>query len=305
MPSRSTARRRKAASSSWAPRGRTTPPGTRSGRRSRPVRCAATASARARATHTAPRPSSASRLRTRSRSGRGRRSCRSRRRPARRRRPPTGMPGTRRPPARRWRATLSPWPPGSSASTSPSCADSRTRPATVSAAAGGSRRRSPGSGAHAGAGAMKLRLGLSTCPNDTFAFHAILERRIDLRGLEFEPEFLDVQQLNDGLFAGRYDVSKASFYEALLLAGDFGVPGPARRSASASALCWWPRGRDPAGPGCARPLPRPDDHGDAALPLPAPGRRRDRACRVLGYRSGAARRRRRHRRAHPRGPADV
>jgi 1,4-dihydroxy-6-naphthoate synthase len=70
---------------------------------------------------------------------------------------------------------------------------------------------------------LKLRLGLSTCPNDTFAFHAILERRIDLRGLEFEPELLDVQQLNDGLFAGRYDVSKASFYAALLLAGDYGV----------------------------------------------------------------------------------
>jgi 1,4-dihydroxy-6-naphthoate synthase len=70
---------------------------------------------------------------------------------------------------------------------------------------------------------MKLRLGLSTCPNDTFAFHAILERRIDLRGLEFEAELLDVQQLNDGLFAGRYDVSKASFYAGLLLAGDYGV----------------------------------------------------------------------------------
>ncbi|HEY3765869.1 MAG TPA: MqnA/MqnD/SBP family protein [Gaiellales bacterium] len=70
---------------------------------------------------------------------------------------------------------------------------------------------------------MKLRLGISTCPNDTFAFHAILERRIDLRGLEFETELLDVQQLNDGLFAGRYDVSKASFYAALLLAGDYGV----------------------------------------------------------------------------------
>jgi 1,4-dihydroxy-6-naphthoate synthase len=70
---------------------------------------------------------------------------------------------------------------------------------------------------------VKLRLGLSTCPNDTFAFHAILERRIDLRGLEFDAELLDVQQLNDGLFAGRYDVSKASFYAALLLAGDYGV----------------------------------------------------------------------------------
>ena len=70
---------------------------------------------------------------------------------------------------------------------------------------------------------MKLRLGLSTCPNDTFAFHAILERRIDLRGLEFDAELLDVQQLNDGLFAGRYDISKASFYAALLLARDYGV----------------------------------------------------------------------------------
>ena len=70
---------------------------------------------------------------------------------------------------------------------------------------------------------MKLRLGLSTCPNDTFAFHAILERRVDLRGLEFDADLLDVQQLNDGLFAGRYDISKASFYAALLLAGDYGV----------------------------------------------------------------------------------
>lgn len=70
---------------------------------------------------------------------------------------------------------------------------------------------------------MRLRLGLSTCPNDTFAFHAILQRRIDLRGLEFDAELLDVQQLNDGLFAGRYDISKASFHAALLLAGDYGV----------------------------------------------------------------------------------
>ena len=29
-----------------------------------------------------------------------------------------------------------------------------------------------------------IHLGISTCPNDTFAFHGILERRVDLRGLE-------------------------------------------------------------------------------------------------------------------------
>jgi 1,4-dihydroxy-6-naphthoate synthase len=72
---------------------------------------------------------------------------------------------------------------------------------------------------------MKLRVGLSPCPNDTFAFHAILERRIDLRGLEIEPQLLDVQQLNEGLFADRFDVSKASFHAALLLADRYDVLG--------------------------------------------------------------------------------
>jgi 1,4-dihydroxy-6-naphthoate synthase len=70
---------------------------------------------------------------------------------------------------------------------------------------------------------MKLRLGISPCPNDTFAFHAILERRIDLRGLEIDAELVDVQQLNDGLFEDRYDVAKASFHAALLLSDRYVV----------------------------------------------------------------------------------
>jgi 1,4-dihydroxy-6-naphthoate synthase len=70
---------------------------------------------------------------------------------------------------------------------------------------------------------VRVRLGISPCPNDTFAFHGILERRVDLRGLEFETELVDVQQLNDGLFAGRYDLAKASFHAALLLADRFVV----------------------------------------------------------------------------------
>jgi 1,4-dihydroxy-6-naphthoate synthase len=70
---------------------------------------------------------------------------------------------------------------------------------------------------------MKLRLGISTCPNDTFAFHAILERRIDLEGLEPEFALLDVQKLNEGLAAGRFDYAKASFHAALHLADRYGV----------------------------------------------------------------------------------
>jgi len=65
---------------------------------------------------------------------------------------------------------------------------------------------------------VRLRLGISPCPNDTFAFHAIMHGAVDLRGLEFDIELRDVQALNEGLAAGRYDIAKASFHAALLLA---------------------------------------------------------------------------------------
>ena len=65
---------------------------------------------------------------------------------------------------------------------------------------------------------MKIRLGISTCPNDTFAFHALMERLVDWRGLSYEVELLDIQQLNSGLRDGRFDVAKASFHAALYLA---------------------------------------------------------------------------------------
>ena len=63
----------------------------------------------------------------------------------------------------------------------------------------------------------KIRLGISTCPNDTFAFHALLNRKVDWRGLDFKVELLDIQQLNQRLFDDAWDVAKASFHAALLL----------------------------------------------------------------------------------------
>ncbi len=68
-----------------------------------------------------------------------------------------------------------------------------------------------------------IHLGISTCPNDTFAFHGILERKVDPRGLDFRVELLDVEALNRRLFAGDFDVAKASFHAALLLRADLGV----------------------------------------------------------------------------------
>lgn len=63
-----------------------------------------------------------------------------------------------------------------------------------------------------------IRLGISTCPNDTFTFHGLMTRSVDWRGLNFEVELIDIQQLNDRLFAGEFDVAKTSFHAALLLA---------------------------------------------------------------------------------------
>ena len=62
-----------------------------------------------------------------------------------------------------------------------------------------------------------IRLGISTCPNDTFAFHGLLSRSVDWRGLDFQIELLDIQQLNDRLFSQSFDVAKASFHAALHL----------------------------------------------------------------------------------------
>ncbi|MEY4701257.1 MAG: 1,4-dihydroxy-6-naphtoate synthase [Pseudomonadota bacterium] len=62
---------------------------------------------------------------------------------------------------------------------------------------------------------MVYSLAISTCPNDTFMFHAILEHRIDLRGLEFEITLCDIQELNLGMQGERYDFCKASSVAAL------------------------------------------------------------------------------------------
>ena len=62
-----------------------------------------------------------------------------------------------------------------------------------------------------------IRLGISTCPNDTFAFHALLHDLVDLRGLKFDIQLLDIQQLNTALHQDAFDVAKASFNAALHL----------------------------------------------------------------------------------------
>jgi 1,4-dihydroxy-6-naphthoate synthase len=64
----------------------------------------------------------------------------------------------------------------------------------------------------------KLRIGISTCPNDVFVFHGLLAREVDAHGLELDFELADVEELNRRLLAGELDAAKASFSAALELA---------------------------------------------------------------------------------------
>ena len=59
---------------------------------------------------------------------------------------------------------------------------------------------------------MTLSLAFSPCPNDCFMFDAIVHRRIDLEGLEFDVTLADIEALNRSTFAAEVDVSKLSFH---------------------------------------------------------------------------------------------
>lgn len=41
-----------------------------------------------------------------------------------------------------------------------------------------------------------MKLAISPCPNDTFIFEALINRRVDMRGLTFDVEYHDIEELN-------------------------------------------------------------------------------------------------------------
>ena len=58
---------------------------------------------------------------------------------------------------------------------------------------------------------MKLSLGFSPCPNDTFIFDALVNKKIDTEGITLQPVLEDVQTLNEWAIQGRLDVTKISY----------------------------------------------------------------------------------------------
>ena len=58
---------------------------------------------------------------------------------------------------------------------------------------------------------MKLTLGFSPCPNDTFIFDALVNKKIDTGDLDFEPVLEDIETLNKWSSTGKLDITKLSF----------------------------------------------------------------------------------------------
>ena len=58
---------------------------------------------------------------------------------------------------------------------------------------------------------MKLSLGFSPCPNDTFIFDALVNRKIDTGDFSFDVVLEDVQTLNKWALEKKLDVSKVSY----------------------------------------------------------------------------------------------
>jgi len=68
---------------------------------------------------------------------------------------------------------------------------------------------------------MKLTIGFSPCPNDTFIFDALINKKIDTGDLSFEAILEDVQTLNNYARAGRLDISKISYGVLPLVLGEY------------------------------------------------------------------------------------
>ena len=58
---------------------------------------------------------------------------------------------------------------------------------------------------------MTLSLAFSPCPNDTFIFDALVNKKIDTKGLQFEVQLEDVQTLNQWALDNKTDISKISY----------------------------------------------------------------------------------------------
>ncbi len=115
-----------------------------------------------------------------------------------------------------------------------------------------------------------IRLGISTCPNDTFLFHGLLSGEVEVEGHRVEIELLDVQELNQRLLdpgpAPAFDVAKASYHLALRMAGELlALPTGSALGFGNGPLLLARAGLEPPTPTPSSRVLCPGEHTTAAL----------------------------------------
>ena len=70
---------------------------------------------------------------------------------------------------------------------------------------------------------MKYTLGFSPCPNDTFIFDALVNKKIDTGDINFEVILEDVQTLNKWAMIGKLDITKLSYGVLSLVLDEYAV----------------------------------------------------------------------------------
>jgi 1,4-dihydroxy-6-naphthoate synthase len=70
---------------------------------------------------------------------------------------------------------------------------------------------------------MKFTLGFSPCPNDTFIFDALVNKKIDTGDIEFDVVLEDVQTLNEWALKGQLDITKISYGVLPLIVNNYVV----------------------------------------------------------------------------------
>ena len=68
---------------------------------------------------------------------------------------------------------------------------------------------------------MNLKLGFSSCPNDTFIFDAMIHNRIDTEGLKFDIVIADVEELNKSAFEHKIDITKLSYHAYTYISNNY------------------------------------------------------------------------------------
>ena len=70
---------------------------------------------------------------------------------------------------------------------------------------------------------MKFTIGFSPCPNDTFIFDALVNKKIDTGNIEFDVILEDVQTLNQWAMQSKLDITKLSYGVLPLVLNNYAV----------------------------------------------------------------------------------